>query len=296
MIHRCGGRADQVLRELERASSVPTPSRTRKSRATVHAVAKAHPARRATSQTGSPGVACRTVHTSARHVGPISTRFRYPAWWRAKSAGPSTSPARPRSVPAGTRRIDPAKRSSSPRLAIWKAFPVGRRSIAADPPPPSARANLAKRRSACFHRANACQKARTRVDECATTVRTKRSALMYSEWIPSHVTKTSRTRRSPPSIPATAASASAPSMAGARDSLPRECHPDPGESGGTVRPTCVKRLVRGHGQTSGQGRRRSPSRAQANQDARRGMPTTAQDARRGMPTTATPPLIPLQMD
>ena len=226
------------------------------------------------------------------HQHPV----RYPAWWRVKSAGPSTSPARPRSVPAGTRRIDPAKRSSSPRLAIWKASPVGRRSIAAGPPPPSARANLAKRRSACFHRANACQKAHTRGDECATTVRTKRSALMYSEWIPRHVTKTSRTRghRHPSRRPLHRQAHL--QWPGPRASLSREYHPNPDEPGGKVRPTCVKRLVRGHGQAFGQGRRRSPSRAQANQDAGRGMPTTAQDARRGMPTTTTPPLIPLQMD
>ncbi|MDP9149275.1 MAG: hypothetical protein M3O36_04945 [Myxococcota bacterium] len=47
-----------------------------KSCAGCHAVAKEHHARRATSATLTSGVFSSTVQTSARHVGPISTRFR----------------------------------------------------------------------------------------------------------------------------------------------------------------------------------------------------------------------------
>jgi hypothetical protein len=64
-------------------------------------------------------------------------------------------------VPDGTRIGDPAKRSSSPRRAIWKAFPTGNRSTASAPPARDPFVNLAKRRSACFQRAIASQKART---------------------------------------------------------------------------------------------------------------------------------------
>jgi hypothetical protein len=53
-----------------------TERRSLKSRTTCQAVAKEHEAWRATSATLSSGALSSTVHTSARQVGPMRSRFR----------------------------------------------------------------------------------------------------------------------------------------------------------------------------------------------------------------------------
>ena len=61
-------------------AAVPDPRggapSNRKSCTTCHAVANEHPARRAASATLTSGSSSSTVQTSARQVGPISTRLR----------------------------------------------------------------------------------------------------------------------------------------------------------------------------------------------------------------------------